>query len=257
MILRSIKRFFGKFKPSRIRKLFFVTKKINPYISEVEPILSRHGFKKIKPCNKMTWKFYGVNNVRFTLFAIKDSKKVIIKIAKGFDEKMRNSISFQTRFNDVFDFIPKGKEFVIDGYKCYFTEYINSIDFSSALKGADKKGIDSYLSQANIILDELNKYKIVHCDLEEVNILVDRKSHKLYLIDWDTVCSDLLGFYCDAFPAYTIKKHTDNQMLFDDAYSFSVLFRRYVMGGALDNNALYKNIEEKIGRNTHITNNDN
>lgn len=252
MILRSIKRFFGKFKPSRIRKLFFVTKKLKPYVFEVKSILNRNEFKKIRPYNKMTWKFYGTDRVRFTLLAFKDSKKVIIKAAKGFDEKMSNSIAFQSRFNKTFNFIPKGSEFIIDGYKCYFTEYIESTDFSSSMKKADKKTLDSYLTQVNTILDELDKYKIVHCDLEEVNILIENKSNKIYLIDWDTVCSGPLGLYCNAFPEFTIKMHIDNRTLFDDAYSFCILFKRYVKPETLNNNDLYKNIENKVGRNTHV-----
>lgn len=254
MVLCSIKRFFGNFKPSKLRKLAHLSRKIKPYFLEVKPELDKDGFKRIKPCNKSTWKFYGDNKVRFTLSAIKESKKVIIKIARGFDDKMDNSIIFQKRFNSEFDFIPKGTQVILNGFKCYFTECIDYTEMSSVIKESSPDLLNYFLTQVNQILDELNKYKIVHCDLEEVNILIEKKSHKLFLIDWDTVCSASLGLNCVAFPNYTIKKRIDNRIIYDDAYSFSVIFKRYVKPEILDDSPLFKNIEEKIGRNIHLVN---
>lgn len=248
-----IKRILKFLKPSNVHKRFCVSKKMKPYCNEVLINLKRVGFRNIKAYSKLTWKYYGKDRVRFTYKATRDSKMWLIKIAKGFDEKMSNSIAFQSRFNDIFNFIPKGSELIIDGYKCYFTEYIESINFSFSLKKADKKNLDSYLTQVNNILDELDKYKIVHCDLEEVNILVENKSNRIYLIDWDTVVSGPSGLYCNAFPDFTIKMHIDNRAIYDDAYSFCILFKRYVKPETLNNSSLYKNIENKVGRNTHVT----
>ena len=251
-ITGCVKRILRNLKPSKIRKFLFITKKMHRHILCVKPTLIKEGFEQLKPYHKLTWKYYGENNVRFTFLGKKNLKTYVIKVAKGFDEKMENSILFQRKFNDVFNFIPHGEEFVLNGYKCYYTELINSVSLSFSLKGANSKTIDFFLEQANYILDELNKFKIVHCDLEEVNILVEKSTSKLYLIDWDTACSSTLGLNCYAFPAYTIKKHVDNKLVFDDAYSFSVLFKRYLDCKSLSDNPLFLRIIEKIGRNEHI-----
>lgn len=247
-----IKKFLGKLRPSKIRKFLFVTKKLHPYLLAVKPELINNGFSKLKPFNKPTWKFYGDDKVRFTLLGEKDSKKFVIKVAKSFDEKMNNSIFFQLHFNDIFDFIPKGGEIIINGYKCYYTEWIDSVGLSSILKTIDNKQLISLLKQTNSLLDALNEYKIVHCDLEEVNILVEKSTSRLYLIDWDTICSSLLGLSCNAFPAYTIKKHSNNQIIFDDAYSFSILFKRHVDLAILNRTPLFLDLIKKIGRNEHV-----
>ena len=252
MIFCAIKEFVGKFKPSRIKKIFFLSRKLRPYISKVKPELIKNGFTKISSYNRLTWKYYGSDRIRFTLLGYKHGKKYVIKFAKGFDEKMNNSIFLQSKFNDVFDFIPKGGEFVLNGYKCYYTEFVDSNSFSFAMKTANGELVDELIHQANCILDALNTYKIVHCDLEEVNILVEKTSNKIYLIDWDTVCSSQLGLSCTAFPDCTIKKRVEKETIYDDAYSFSTLFKRYVKNDILYNNFNFNSIEEKIGRNVHV-----
>ena len=250
--LHKVKSFFAFLKPKRIRKSLFVTRKIKPYIREVKPELKSNGFKGIKSYHKITWKYYGKDKVRFTFLAEQHGRKYVIKIAKGFDKKMNNSIYFQKKFNDIFDFIPKGGELLLEGYKCYYTELIDSEKFAFAFNSNKSSILDSFLNQANYILDRLNEFKIVHCDLEEVNILVEKKTHKIYLIDWDTICSNKLGLDCFEFPAYTIKRFVDGSYIFDDAYSFSTLFKRYVDHDSLMKNPLFQQIEEKIGRNEHI-----
>ena len=105
---------------------FVFQKKKKSYCDEVLMKLKRAGFRNIKAYNKETWKYYGKDRVRFTYEATRDSKMWLIKIGKGYDEKIINSIKFQNPFNDRFTFIPQGKELVISGYKCYFTEFINS-----------------------------------------------------------------------------------------------------------------------------------
>lgn len=252
MAFYAIKTFIGKFKPSRVKKVIFLSWKLHPFTSKVKPELIKSGFTNIRPYNKLTWKYYGSDRIRFTLMGYKNGKKYVIKFAKGFDEKMNNSIVLQSKFNDILDFIPKRGEIILNGYKCYFTEFIDSNSFSFAMKTANGELIDEFMHQANCILDALNTYKIVHCDLEEVNILVEKNSHKIYLIDWDTVCSSQLNLNCTAFPDCTIKKHVGEEIIYDDAYSFFTLFKRYVEKDILDKNFNFKSIKEKIGRNVHI-----
>ena len=214
-------------KPNIRKKRKDLKSNTEKYRKEIVFQLFETGYRDIKDYSLSTWKFYGIDHVRLTFKAKKDNFTYIIKVTKGFEEKVNNSIKLQNKFNDVFSFIPKGFEIHLDGYVGYATEYIPSYPFLWSKYFIDKKIVDSYLTQINYILDELYKYRIVHCDLEEVNVLVSKKDKKLYIIDWDTCCSDIIGLDCEHFPGYTIKRKTnDNKYIYDDAYSFCTLLKR-------------------------------
>lgn len=252
--LYEIRKIISKFKPSNIKKKKMIWKKLNPYFFDVKKQLTELGFRHIKPYSLKTWKCYAGNAIRLTTTCNFDNKKYIVKCGKGFDEKINNSIRFQILFNDEFDFIPKGKELIIDGYKAYLTEFIESVSFDDYCRFSDIKDIDKLIKQTNVVLDKLNEKKIVHCDLESVNVLIQKKTDKMFIIDFDTCCSEKFGLYCapDAFPGYTIKQHLEDCIIYDDAYSFYELFKRYNFVG-IEKLDSFNALKNKIGRNIHKT----
>ena len=176
-------------------------------------------------------------------------------MTRGFEDKVNNSIRFQQMFNDIFNFIPKGFQVPFDGYVGYSTEYIKSFPFYGVRYLYNRSNIDYLLTQVNSILDQLNEYRIVHCDLETVNVLISKKDRRVYIIDWDTCCSNAIELHCEHFPAYTIKRRVDDdKYLYDDAYSFFTLFERLNIDG-LDEMQEFMELKYKIGRNTHVANN--
>ena len=232
-----------------------ITINTESYRKEVEKQLCDLGYANIKKYSLSTWKYYGVDRVRLTFLAARNGKKYVIKVTKGFEDKLNNSIRFHKRFNDEFSFIPKGDEIKLTGYVGYETEYIPSYPFSLAKYIIDKSNVAEYLKQVNSILDQLAKYSIVHCDLDHVNLLISKKDRRLYIIDWDTCCSDVVGLYCQHFPAYTIKrKAEDDRFIYDDAFSFCTLFRRLGIDG-LENIEEFSKLTKKVDTNIHIADN--
>ena len=249
--LYKIKLLFN-YKVQKKRKA--VKKNADKYRKEIVEQLKESGYFNIKNYSLSTWKYYGIDSVRLTFIAKKagSDKRYIIKVTKGFEDKVNNSIKFQKRFNDEFSFIPKGDEIKLNDYVGYATEYIPSYSFSLAKYYIDKSNVNYYLNQVNSILDELSRYKIVHCDLEQVNILVSKEDKKIYLIDWDTCCSEMLGFSCQHFPGYTIKRKTENnKFIYDDAFSFYTLFNRLGIDG-LDELEPFIELKKKINENIHV-----
>lgn len=261
MIVRVVRErlyFFKKklrqLRPGLLKKKFLIVKKLKNHYYFVKKKLNSFGFTHIKKYSLSTWKYYGEDLIRFTVLANCRNKKYIIKCGIGFDKKIGNSIRFQNLFGDVFDFVPKGKELAIDGYKTYITEFIDSVSFDDYLHYADLREMDFLLKQANIILDYFNEENIVHCDLESVNVLIQKKSNKMYIIDFDTCCSEKNKLFCDsdAFPNYTIKQRLYDRIVYDDAYSFFKLFERYKNKSIVDL-SYFCILKEKIGRNIHTT----
>lgn len=252
--LYYLRKKISQLKFSRIKKRNYVFKHIGKYYSDVKNQLKILGFKKIKTFSLSTWKFVKEDVVRFTLVANLDNRKYLIKCGKGFDEKINNSIRFQILFNDEFDFIPKGKELIIDGYKAYLTEFIESVSFDDYCRFSDIKDIDELIKQTNVALDKLNEKKIVHCDLESVNVLIQKKTNKIFLIDFDTCCSKEYNLFCapNAFPGYTIKQFFEDCVVYDDAYSFYELFKRYNFAD-IEKLDSFNTLKNKIGRNIHKT----
>lgn len=250
--LSEIKHFLNKERRAKRKTLFQNTR---GYRDEIVAQLRQKGFDDIQDYSLSTWKFYGIDRIRLTFLAMYRSKKYVIKATRGFEEKINNSIRFQTQFNDVFSFIPKGFEVQLNGYVAYATEHIEAYPFQWAKYIINAFNLDGFLQQANDILDQLEEYRIVHCDLESVNLLITKDYH-IILIDWDTCCSDLVGLHCDSFPKHTIKiKQSDGQTVYDDAYSFCVLFERMGIKG-LEDNRLFQKLQSKIGRNVRIVRED-
>lgn len=250
--LSDVKKKFSKQFEEKRRLLI---EKTEPYKNEVIAQLRMLGYKRIRVYSLSTWKYYGKNQIRLTFLATLYGKKYVIKTTRGFENKILNSIRFQNMFNDSFDFIPKGFEIKMDGYVGYATEFIPSYPFSWATYFINNHNAEYYIAQVNRILDELNRFKIVHCDLESVNVLVSkgRDDHKIYIIDWDTSCSEIVGLHCDHFPGYTIKRPLeDGRYLYDDAFSFTCLFKRCKIN-SLDELGSFKELVGKIGRNIHIS----
>jgi len=254
IILYFLKKKISKFKLSWIKKRNYVLKHVGKHYIAVKHQLKNLGYKRIKKYSLSTWKYVKENVVRFTLSAEFDKKKYLVKCGKGFDEKINNSIRFQTLFNDEFDFIPKGKELIIEGYKAYITEFINSVSFDGFCRFSNISEIDKLIQQANVILDKFDDKEVVHCDLESVNVLIQKKTNKMFLIDFDTCCSKKYGLHCasNAFPGYTIKQYFEDRIIYDDAYSFCELFKRYKKDEVIKLDS-FRRLKEKIGRNIHET----
>lgn len=238
-----------------LRKLLRVFKRLpviircnNVYL-DCKSKLKKHGFKRIKRFSLLTWKYYGQNFIRITMLAFLDDKKYVLKINKGESQKVKNSISFQKNFNNIFDFIPKGIFIDVYGYDCLAVEYIDAVSFDRVSRSIVSTHLDSLIEQTILILDKFNAYKIVHCDLESVNVLLEKKSNKIFVIDFDTVSGD--GFYGGSLPPNTIKRITADGAIYDDAYSFVQLFKRFKVNG-IDQNPNFKKLEQLIDRNCII-----
>ena len=254
--MKQIKNFFHNFKPSIIKKRIRLFKKTFKYHKNAIHQLKKKGFKKIKKYSLNTWKYYGINHVRMTYIAnYIGGERYIIKVTRGFDVKSSNSIKFQELFNNRFDFIPKGFSLKLDNFICQVHKFIDSFCFDE-LKQKEKineNNIVNFLKQSIHILDELSKEEIVHCDLVGVNLIIEKKTNKLFLIDWDTVCSKKYNLVSDAFPPQTTKRSINGKFVYDDAYSFQVLFGGLKINKSIMN-PYYDKILSMVNRNVWIDN---
>ncbi|MDO4957590.1 MAG: hypothetical protein Q4E60_11315 [Bacteroidales bacterium] len=125
-ILIGIKNLFRINKWKRFFKVWSKTKRDRVIIKRQ---LRTEGWNGIRSYSIGSWKYYNDDCLRVTFSACKDRRKYIIKIAKGFENKIRNSIKFQELFQNEFDFIPKGREIKLDGYVAYITEYLDCFPF--------------------------------------------------------------------------------------------------------------------------------
>ena len=236
-------------KITEIKKRIGKIRDLRVYDKDVRNQLKTHLFKSIKRVSLSTWKFYGTDKIRVTYTAKKGKKKFLIKCTKGFDEKTNNSIRFQLLFNDIFTFIPKGFELKMNGYHCLVTEFINSYPFSFAKYLINKKNADCFIRQLINILDAFYKYDLTHCDINSVNILIDKKSLKLYVIDFDTCCSGKYGLMCHDFPRSRYSVVDAVSVTFDDARAMCGLLSDLNVSILL-NNHLFDQIKERTGRQT-------
>ena len=256
IVIFKIKQIISKIKPSYVKKIRRVLVKTKRYHKEVLKKIKNSNIRIIKKYSLGTWKWYGDNHVRMTYLAKIGRKKYILKATKGFERKSSNSIYFQKLFNDKFDFIPKGFDVPIDGYLVSMTEFIKSYSFKEAvsLGIVNESNVDFFLKQAADILEQLDNENIVHCDLADVNLLVEIKTNKLFVIDWDTVCSKKYNLVSDGFPHKITTRSLDNgQYVYDDAYAFYILFKSLGFKN-LNHNAMFKTIENKIDKNTFVAN---
>ena len=253
ILLFKVKKGLSVLRPKRIKKLCRVLKKDKPYHKELVSKLRKLKIKILKKFSLETWKWYGDNHVRMTYLVKIGGKKYVLKATKGFEQKSQNSIAFQKLFNNKFDFIPKGYDILVDGYLVSVTEFIKSYSFNEAVAigSVNEKNIDIFLEQIVDILNQLDAENIVHCDMAAVNLLVEQRTNKLFVIDWDTVCSMKYNLVSDAFPHNSTTQPVEGGFMYDDAYALSILFKSLNIRN-IETDELFKKIEEKIGKNVFI-----
>ena len=235
-----------------IRLLFKFLKrysKIRPYHKNALSQLKKLNFKHIRKHSFSTWKYYGKNLVRFTYKGTLDSKTYLIKCSKGFEEKAQNSILFQETFNDVFDFIPKGFTLPLEGFYGQAFSFIKSYPFYYFKYFVTKENSGNFTEQICKILDNLNSFKIVHCDINSVNVLIERKSNKLFLIDFDTCISHKVGLLCHDVPRSKYATLTQNTAIYDDAKAFFELLDEINKHLSVFSKEDLESLRSRIGRN--------
>ena len=246
----------SNFNVKKRRKISNRAKQLKALSNDALIQLKKKGFKSLRRAFLPTWKKYDRGS-RMTFLGKKGHKFYVIKVFYGYDEKATNSINFQNKFNSLLDFIPKGFELKLDGFKCLVTEFIDNYNFSYMKYIVNDNNILYFLKQIVSILNELYNFRIVHCDLENVNILIQKKTFKLFLIDFDTCCSEDGSFHCSLFPKNTIKQAAESDLgtafIYDDAFSFVQHISRW--GVKFNNNdvqLLIDEIKSFVGRNIYV-----
>ena len=244
---RRIKTWLSQFKPKSFKKFLNIKRNLQSEIKNIKLNLSQLGYKQIKIYQHCTWKYYSDGGYRISFKAHYEGKKVFIKIGTH-SKKIENSIKALELFGNDVDFSPYGEKIEYHERSCYKTEFVKSYSFYE-LSSYIKNHIDDYISQAVEILNKLNETKTVHCDVETYNLLFRKKDKKMLLIDYDTANSKLLNLCCDNPPRMLVQYSNDGKVIFDDAYSFFVIFNKLL--SSKENNSLLK-LKELIGRNTFI-----
>ena len=253
-IRRITKKLLYGLKPKNLYKRLYILFKTKKYHKEVVLQLKKQGFKNIQKYSLSTWKYYGADRVRLTYLSLYEGKKLVLKVTKGFDKKTLNGLHFITKYGNMLDFSPYGFEIKIDGYISYATLFFDSFSFNDVLQTASLARLSHFLEQFCTILDSLNNLGIVHCDLEGVNILVEKNSDKLLLIDFDTACSKDNFLSCSEFPINGIKyRDACDNIVYDDAFSVLTLVKRMPFSEQqLEQLFWFKELKTKVGRNTQV-----
>tara|TARA_Y100000996_G_scaffold323845_1_gene259861 strand:+ start:13000 stop:13683 length:684 start_codon:yes stop_codon:yes gene_type:complete len=120
---------------------------------------------------------------------IKDKCKIILKIQKikTTKEKLNflNEIKIQKKVAKLCNYVPKIYDsWIKDKYGFIVMDYLENCctleDY--LIKNHSNTHIDSVVKQLSNILDDFNKFKIIHGDLHDLNIFVCKD--KLYIIDF-------------------------------------------------------------------------
>ena len=104
LVYISIKEYLSRLKKlvdkEKKKKKKLLMQNTDEYRKEIIDQLIDGGWKKIRKYSLSTWKYYGVDHIRLTFMAEKSGQKYIIKVTKGFEDKINNSIKFQNMFNN-------------------------------------------------------------------------------------------------------------------------------------------------------------
>ena len=206
------------------------------------------GFTKLKSYIPHTWKTDNLN-IRIVFVAQKENKKWLIK-ADGNSKRGQFTANFYKLFNGKFDFIPIGYN-LDDGVFFYdIKEYIPHYTFLE-YKSVMRKNVDVYLQQAIYILNSFNAFKIIHCDLEGHNIIFDKRSKKMIIVDFDSWHSDLFQNQSSKTPPKwdIYKKGGLNVFFF--SYCFVRIFKKLQLPD-LNNNHYFNELENMIGKNIYM-----
>lgn len=242
-----IRKFFSFFIHFKFVKYFHNITYARAHVSFLKKKLLELGYtcKKYKVLN---WKCYNKSSIR-AVFIIKNKQKqkFLLKVSLGFEEKLENSKKFYSIYNGKFDFICDSKSFNLKPYTCTICKYIDSFDFNYANLLINKTNCSSILEQLLNILIIFSDQHLIHCDFNPYNILFEKKTHKIFLVDFDTIYQEnLLGVSVPAKTITTICQN--NKMIFDDAYSVKIFLdsfeKKYIT-----ENIFYKKICSMVGLN--------
>ena len=232
-----------KYQKKRLMKPHY--KNVFKYLASID------GVHKIKPIFVDTWKYYGFEHVRFSLLIERYSKQYVVKVVKGWDDKTKNGIKVFDKYSELFDFVPKGQNVNYLDYVLNINEYINSFTFDKSRLYCNDRQFDFIIYDLCRILDKLNEYKVVHCDIDDTNILIQKKSYKVFIVDFDTCNSSILDLHNDLFPTHAIRQKLDGYDLYDDAWAIKQLLDKVTFTDAKLLPS-YQELVKRIGRNTYF-----
>lgn len=194
----------------------------------------------------MTWKCYNKNSIRGTFIASYNDKKVLVKFAKFFGNKMQNSSNFLDRYSDKSHFfIKKISDIKIPNYTCVVCEFINSYPFHYIKCFCKGEALNYFLYQAYDLLIQMQELGIHHCDCNYYNLLISKNDFSLKLIDYDTCISDDGYLYLDNMP-FVISSFEKNGFIYhDDALGIYKAFKNFA--GVTDKNNILLSIKKRIG----------
>lgn len=246
LLFRRIKSRLSFYKPGTILKNIRIKKSLKNELKIIKKDLKELGYSHITNNRMKAWKYYSNGGYRITFTAIFETKKVFIKIG-SISEKIENSIYALEHYSDIFDFAPKGERICYKNRSCYKTDFVDNYTFYE-MSGYIKKHISDYVEQAVAILNKLDEFKIVHCDVETYNLIFRKHDKRMILIDFDTANSSMVNLHCPHAPKILVMNNSNGKPIFDDAYSFYYIFKRF-LGNKCDEKVL-EPIKMLIGRNT-------
>ena len=210
--------------------------------------LKTFGFYSIHANEPHTWKLYKNGEFRITLKAKMNKKAFLVKCDSDMS-RLLISVNFYKLFGSQFTFVPHGQVYSVNGNQYLATEYIKHTTFLES-KNYIKKHLSEYLEQALNILHSFDKFKIIHCDLGEYNLIFQRKTKKMFLIDFDTWHSDLFPLEGARKPPRKNVYVESGLSVFDDAYCFVKIFTQLKVRD-IEKNSVFKSITELIGKNVY------
>ena len=246
MIIGELLSTFSWLRPKYVFNSVKNLSKTRQLRSKIRLSLRKNNFSKIKPNETHTWKIYKNGDFRITLSAKKEKLKFLIKIDSD-KERASVSFNFYKLFNNCFSFIPHGECLSFDNHYYLITEYINHKRFPE-MKPYIKRHYNDYLVQAIEMLKSLAKYRIIHCDLGQYNLIFEKENKKMILIDFDTWHSDLYLNECCKKPPRKQTYQEFGKNIFDDAYCFKKMFDSLNIKN-ISSNPNYKILEKMIGQN--------
>lgn len=230
-IKHSIQSFFRYFRFKNILKVFNIKK-----------ILLSNGYSRVKGFKIYLWKKY--SNYFIVFFKCrKENKDYFIKVTNKANQSYFNTIKKINEFNEEF-FL---NTFLFEQNNIFFivSAYINHYNFSDMRDIKSVEILDNLLNQLNYILDSFYKNKIVYFDLNQKNIIIEKKTWLIKVIDYDTLFYGQKDFKIN-FQSFLHTKE-GRTCIYDDVYTVVWYLKKY-KNNLIYNLDNYKKLISKIGR---------
>ncbi len=212
------------------------------------------GVTKIKKYSFDDWKFDSGLDHSYRRYYVGVFKgvKCFIKISKN-DLTVFNEICVSEDL-PAYSFVPKTL-FTDKSFNGGFLLVQERLFHLINLEFKTEKHFDNVCVQFNNILDCFNTIALVHCDVHRGNLMIDKRSGRLFLLDFGISKFANKNNMVDylARPGTFYQHFTKNNCLFrkyDDAYSFVKETERMNVPPSWKECLSYQKICTKVGRNT-------